>query len=146
MEVNKEKMQEVAMQGISYVQKKGEVKKLNGEIGVLRSSLEPFAEEHGERQSSGATLTSIPYADVVVLLKRTLRNSNVLVPEAVEILKKEGLRECVERVETVREDKLDILYQQGKISDELVKKLYKVVPSYAFSVSVKKKYHEEDIE
>ena len=44
----------------------------------------------------------------------------------------------------VREDVIERLYQTGKIPVDLLNKLYVQKESYAFSVKVKKRFHETE--
>lgn len=103
----------------------------------MRKPLESYLEEEGHVLESGSKLAILPYVDVEVHLKKTLRTGKVLLPEAMEVLEKNGLSECIENVPTIREDVIEALYYEGKITDELLMKIYKSKPTFAFSVEVK---------
>ena len=130
MPVKKEKstqsVKDLALLGINYANNKKEIK-----------HLESYLEEEGHVLESGSKLAILPYVDVEVHLKKTLRTGKVLLPEAMEVLEKNGLSECIENVPTIREDVIEALYYEGKITDELLMKIYKSKPTFAFSVEVK---------
>ena len=138
-ETKQQSQEEVALLGINYVKGKEEIKKINAALGKVRVPLESYMDANQQKLPNGSYLCQIPHADVVVNLKRTLRNGKELVPEAEDILRENGLEDCIENVPTIREDRIEALYQAGKISDEILQKIYVAKPSYAFSVSLDKK-------
>ena len=138
-ETKQPSQEEVALLGINYVKGKEEIKKINNALGKVRVPLENYMDANQQELPNGSYLCQIPHADVVVNLKRTLRNGKELVPEAEDILRANGLEDCIENVPTIREDRIEALYQAGKISDEILQKIYVAKPSYAFSVSLDKK-------
>lgn len=138
-ETKQPSQEEVALLGINYVKGKEEIKKINNALGKVRVPLENYMDTNQQELPNGSYLCQIPHADVVVNLKRTLRNGKELVPEAEDILRANGLEDCIENVPTIREDRIEALYQAGKISDEILQKIYVAKPSYAFSVSLDKK-------
>ena len=89
--------------------------------------------------SGGSKVCILPHADMEVVLKRTLRSSAELLPNATDILRENGLTDCLESVVIVREDRLQAMYEAGKVPDEIMKKVYASKDSYAFSVSLQKK-------
>ena len=133
----------VALKGIAYVSAKADVKELDSKMKEYRKILEPYAEKNNTVQPSGSTLTVVQHADLDVMLKRTLRTSNILIPEALEMLKKNGFEKCVETVEVVREDVIELLFKSGEMTEEFVRSIYTSVPSFSFSVELKKHYNEE---
>lgn len=137
---NKEVTPEVAaLIGINYVDKKNIEKQLKGEIKELRVPLESFMDTHQKELAGGSKICVLTHAGTEINLKRTLKTSKELVPEADTILKAEGLNDCLETVTLVREDRIDAMYNAGKITDEQLRRLYKPVSSYAFSVTLSKK-------
>lgn len=146
MPAKKEKVsqsvEEVALSGFDYVNKKEQIKLIEKEIAKIRPSLESYLSVEGKTLEGGSILAVIPYADKEVHLRNTLRESNVLLPEAIDVLKKSGLKECIEKVEVVRDDIIARKYDAGEISDDVMKQLYKVKGSYAFSVTVKNRFDE----
>lgn len=136
--------EDIALHGLSYVQKKEAIKTLEGQCKEERVLLEDYAKRMGKPVgSSGSTVAVVEHADVAVHLKETARTSAVLLPEALDILKKEGYKECIEKVEIVREDIVEKLHRAGKISDELLSQIYGFKTSHAFSVEVKKRFVDE---
>lgn len=131
---------ELALIGIDYVNKKKVVKELETQIKTLRTPLESFVVEHGKELESGSKLSVIPYTDVDVHLKQTFRAGKVLRAEAIEVLTENHLEECIENVPIVREDVIERLYEAGKISDEVISKLFAEKSTYAFSVEIKEKF------
>lgn len=129
--------EEVALTGIYYYNKKAAIKKLEGELKKDRVILESYIDSCGVETTSGSVLAVLPYADKEVTLKNTLRVSKVLLPEAIDVLTKNGLSACVETVSVVREDVLEALYLSGKVTPEVLQKVYTEKSSYAFSVDVK---------
>ena len=128
---------EIALRGIEYFQKKRTIKSLEAECKSCRECLESFIDSSGSTLPNGSRISVIPYADVDVCLKKTLRVGKVLLPEAIDILRDNGLDECIEEVPMVREDVIERLYLSGKISDDVLKKVYADKSTYAFSVDVK---------
>lgn len=134
----------LALKGIEYFNKKEAIKELEAQCKECRKPLENFIDTDGRTLDSGSRLAVIPYADVEVHLRKTLRVGKVLLPEAIDVLREAGLDECIEDVPTIREDVLERLYDAGKVSDDILKAIYKEKPSYAFSVDVKNAIHEEE--
>lgn len=135
--------EEIALKGIDYVNKKDAIKELETQCKDIRKPLESFLDLEGTTTSSGSKVVSIPHADVEVLLKKTLRVSKVLLPEAIDELKKAKLDDCIELVPTVREDVLESYFLKGKVSEDLLKKIYASKSTYAFSVELKERFKDE---
>ena len=62
----------------------------------------------------------------------------------MDVLRENGLDECIEEVPTIREDVLERLYEEGKVSDEVLQKIYAEKSSWAFSVDLKPHYDGEE--
>lgn len=129
--------EQLALQGLEFYNKKAAIKELEGQCKVIRQPLEAAVMTSGRETAKGSKVLVIPFADKDVYLKGTLRVGKVLLPEAMDVLKENGLEECIENVPTIREDVLERLYDAGKVSDEILKKVYAEKSSYAFSVDVK---------
>lgn len=129
----------IALKGIEYVNKKETIKELESQCKECRKPLEEYVNSEGKTQPSGSLIAVVPHADVDVYLKKTLRVSRVMLPEAIDVLKENGLSECIENVQVIREDVLESMYNAGKVSDEVLKSLYSEKKSYAFSVEIKGK-------
>ena len=129
--------EQLALQGLEFYNKKTAIKELEGQCKVIRQPLEDAVMSSGRETDKGSKVLVIPFADKDVHLKETLRVGKVLLPEAIDVLKENGLEECIENVPTIREDVLERLYDAGKVSDEVLKKIYAKKSSYAFSVDVK---------
>ena len=132
--------EELALRGIAFVDKKGQIKQLESECKELRGPLEDAVSTLGVETESGSKILVIPHADVDVHIKHTLRTGKVLLPEAIDVLKENGLDECVELVPTIREDVIERLYDEGKVTDEVLSKIYADKSSYAFSVELKERF------
>ena len=130
--------EEIALRGIEYANKKDAIKELEAQCKECRKPLEAYIDSEGRVLESGSKLAVIPHADVDVHLKKTLRVGKQLLPEAIDVLRENGLDECIEEIPTVREDVIERLYSEGKISDELLKTIYQDKSTYAFSVEIKK--------
>ena len=131
--------EELALKGIDYANKKTAIKELEAQCKECRKPLEAAIATSGRVTESGSRLLVLPHADVEVHLKQTLRVGKVLLPEAIDVLKENGLEECIEEVPTIREDVIENLYNAGKISDEVLAHIYKSKETYAFSVELKDK-------
>lgn len=144
---NKLSSEEVALLGIQFNKNKDAIKGLESENKKLREPLEVYLQENGSvpNEEAGHRVCVISHADVDVILKYTHRVTQVLQPDAMDILRGEGLDEAIETVEVIREDVIERLYQEGKISDEVLRSLYAPKASDAFSVSVKGKFDETGI-
>lgn len=134
--------EQLALNGIAYVQTKESIKELDGKCKELRVPLEDAVKANGKVTDNGSKILVIPYADKEVHIKETLRVGKVLLPEAIDVLKENGLGKCIENVPTIREDVLEKLYEDGKVSDEVLQKVYAEKPTWAFSVSLKPRYEE----
>lgn len=131
---------EIALRGIEYANKKSAIKELESQCKVCRKPLEAYIDTNGKTLPSGSVLAVVPHADVDVYLKKTLRVGKVLLPEAIDVLRENGLEECIEEVPTIREDVLERMYSAGKVPDEVLKKVYAEKNTYAFSVELKDKF------
>lgn len=131
--------EEIALRGIEYVSKKDAIKELEAQCKECRKPLEAYIDSDGRVLESGSKLAVLTHADVDIHLKKTLRVGKQLLPEAIDVLRENGLEECIETIPTVREDVIERLYSEGKISDELLTKIYQEKSSYAFSVELKTK-------
>lgn len=129
--------EQIALKGIEYVNKKDATKELDKQCKELRKPLEEYLAANGKELASGSILAVVSHADVDVHLKKTLRVSKVLLPEAFDVLTECGCSECIENVPTIREDVLERLIGEGKINEENLKKIYGLTKSYAFSVELK---------
>lgn len=129
--------EEIALRGIEYANKKDAIKELESQCRECRKPLEAYIDAEGRTLETGSRLAVISHADVDVYLKKTLRVGKQLLPEAIDILRAYKLDECIEEIPTVREDVIERLYIEGKISDDILKKIYQDKSSYAFSVELK---------
>lgn len=132
--------EDIALRGIEYVNKKAAIKELESQCKEYRKPLEAYIDSAGRVLESGSKLAVISHADVDVHLKKTLRMGKVLLPEAIDVLRDNGLDECIEEVPIIREDILEQLYLSGRISDEILRSVYQEKPTYAFSVELKEKF------
>lgn len=129
--------EELALRGIEYVNKKDAIKELEAQCKKCRKPLEAYVDSDGRVLESGSKLAILTHADVDIHLKKTLRVGKQLLPEAIDVLRENGLDECVEEIPIVREDVIERLYSEGKISDELLRAIYQDKSTYAFSVEIK---------
>lgn len=136
--------EQLALQGIDFVNKKQAMKELDAQCKEIRKPLEKAVMESGRTLDSGSKVLVVPYADKDVHIKETLRVGKVLLPEAMDVLRENGLEECIENVPTIREDVLERLYEEGKVSDEVLQKIYAEKSSWAFSVDLKPHYDGEE--
>lgn len=128
---------EIALRGIEYFNKKEVIKELESQCKECRKPLESFIDSSGKTLESGSRLAVVSHADVDVYLKKTLRVSHALLPEAIDVLRENGLEECIEDVPVIREDVLERLVTAGKVPDEVLSRVYTHKDSYAFSVELK---------
>lgn len=131
---------DIALWGIDYANKKEAIKELETQCKESRKPLEAYVDMNGITLSTGSKLAVVSHADVDVHLKKTLRVGKVLLPEAIDVLRKNGLGECIEEVPVIREDVLESLYLSGKVPDDVLKAVYKEKCTYAFSVELKKRF------
>ena len=131
--------EEIALRGIEYANKKEAIKELENQCKECRKPLEAYIDSAGRVLESGSKLAVLTHADVDVHLKKTLRVGKQLLPEAIDVLRENGLDECIEEIPTVREDVIERLYSEGKISDDLLTKIYQDKSTYAFSVELKRR-------
>ena len=132
--------EQLALSGFDFFNKKAAIKELEAQCKEIRKPLEDAVLLSGHTTDKGSKILVIPHADKEVHLKETLRVGVTLLPEAIDVLKKNGLDECIESIEVVREDVLERLHSSGKVSDEILKQVYAEKTSYAFSVDVKERF------
>lgn len=131
--------EDLALRGIEYVNKKSAIKELEAQCKECRKPLEEAIKVSGRTLDSGSRLLVLPHADMDVHLKQTLRVGKVLLPEAIDVLRENGLDECIEEVPYVREDVLESMYNAGKVTTDVLKRIYQSKESFAFSVEVKER-------
>lgn len=129
--------EDLALMGMDYVSKKATIKSIETHLKEIRVPLEEHVDKSGRETAAGSKISVLSYADKEIHIKKTLRVGKVLLPEALNLLRENHLEECIEDVPTVREDIVERLYDEGKISADLLKKIYVEKPTYAFSVEVK---------
>lgn len=129
--------EEIVLRGIEYANKKDAIKELEAQCKEYRKPLEAYIDSEGRVLEGGSKLAVLTHADVEVHLKKTLRVGKQLLPEAIDVLRENGLDECIEEIPIVREDVIERLYSEGKISDGLLKTIYQDKSTYAFSVGIK---------
>lgn len=132
--------EELALRGMEFYNKKLAIKELETQCKEIRTPLEDAVKTSGAETDKGSKILVLPFADKEVHLKETLRVGKTLLPEAIDVLKENGLEECIENVPTIREDVLERLYDAGKVSDEVLAKIYATKTSFAFSVDVKDRF------
>lgn len=131
---------EIALGGLSYLSKKESIKTLTSEMETIRKPLEEYVGKFGSSDEKGNLYVTSPYADKTVVLKKTLRVSSAILPEAIEVLKKHKLTDCLEKVTIIREDILNQMILSGEIPEKILKKIVTTKESYAFSVSTEANY------
>ncbi len=129
--------EDIALRGIEYYNKKEAIKELESQCKECRKPLEEYVDLEGKVLTNGSKLVVVSHADVDVHIKKTLRNGKQLLPEAIDVLRKKGFKECIENTLIVREDVVERLYLEGKISDAVLSEIYQAKPTYAFSVDIK---------
>lgn len=132
--------EELALRGMEFYNKKLTIKELETQCKEIRTPLENAVKTSGAETDKGSKILVLPLADKEVHLKETLRVGKTLLPEAIDVLKENGLEECIENVPIIREDVLERLYDAGKVSDEVLTKVYATKTSFAFSVDVKDRF------
>lgn len=142
--VGEQTPEQIALLGIQYDNLKSQIKAMDNECKEIRKPLERFIDTNGRTLSGGSRLAVVNHADVDVHLKQTIRVGKVLLPEAEDVLRKNHLEECLETTTVIREDVIERLYSEGKISDKVLAQLYAEKSSFAFSVDVKKHFEVED--
>ena len=136
----------IELLAIKFDRNKKTIKSLEEENKALRVPLEEHLSNRGEvLEGSGHRVCLLEHAGAQITLKYTHKVTAVLQPDAIDILKKHGHKEAIELVETVREDVIERLYQEGKITDAEMKELYVSKASDAFSVTVKDKFKETEV-
>lgn len=132
--------EDIALLGIDYVDTKNRIKDLDKRCKDMRPAFESFLSEYGRETESGSVVAVVTHADTDVVFTNTLRTGKTLLPEAMDVLRENGLDECIETVEVIREDVIERLYEEGKISSEVLQKIYRDTSSFAFGVKLKKHY------
>lgn len=136
--------EEIALKGFQYYQGKQQISEIEKSLKETRKPLEAYLDAEGMDTPQGHKLVVVPYADKDVHLKRTRRSTAILRPEALDILKEMGLKDCIESVEVVRDDILSEMILRGELPDEVVQRLYEEKVSNAFSVDVKQRFSDDE--
>lgn len=136
--------QDVALLGVNYIALKQEQKRLDDEAKAIRPVLENYLEQNLSEDSKGHQFAVVMHADKEVILQKTLRVGSVLRAEALDVLKELNLHECIETVEVVREDVVEQLHAQGKITDKQLSRIFAMKKNYAFSVKLNDKFDVEE--
>lgn len=66
-----------------------------------------------------------------------------MLPEAIEVLKKNGFKHCIEKVEVIRESVLEDAILNGEIDESILSQIYGMKTSYAFSASLRNRFDGE---
>lgn len=132
--------EQIASLGVNYVKCQTDKKQIDSEMKTIRKPLEDYLGAMGKELPNGSFLSVVPFADKEVHLKSTLRTSKSQLPEALDVLKENGLEECIEHVPMIREDIVERMYEEGKISDDILAKIYAPKKSFAFSVDIKPRF------
>lgn len=132
------------MAALSYYQLKQDAKKYEENASNLKPSLEKYLEDNGVDMKESTKACQLFVADKEIVMRRVTRSALKFLPEATDVLKANGLTECIEKVEVVREDVLERMAENGQVSPEIMKKVYAVKQSHAFYVDVNPRVHEEE--
>lgn len=135
--------EDIALQGITYASYKQVIKEFEAKCKECRKPLEEYVDAKGNTLANGSKLAVVYSAGTDVFLKKTLRTGYQLTDNAVDVLRENGLSECIELVPIVRDDVVERLHAEGRISDDLLKLIYNVKTTYAFSVETKDRFKDE---
>ena len=140
---------DIGVKAASYVGKKKQEKLIQGEIKDLKGALEKYLGNNYKEDTKGHHIATVSHLGMTIDLIHQKRVSSVCVPNAIAILKKnvpkEVFNRCVETVEILREDVIEVLHSTGVIDSTLLAKLYEPKESYSFLVKEKTKLSDEDI-
>jgi len=129
---------EIGVKAAAYMTLKRQIKELTDKSNEYRVDLEDYIDNNGKEDSKGHIIIVVSHAGQEFELKKESRVSSVQDPEIVDKLKANlgpvNLAKVIEKVEVVRDDVIEVLHEQGKISDELLSKLYSEKTIYAFKV------------
>lgn len=135
--------EQLALQGLEFINKKEQEKAITNELKTLRVSLEDAVMEIGSEDEKGNKYIILEHADKEIVLKETLRCGKSLLPEAIEVLKKNGFKHCIEKVEVIRESVLEDAILNGEIDESILSQIYGMKTSYAFSASLRNRFDGE---
>lgn len=134
----KKEFKDIGAIAAAYLTIKNKIADATTEMDGYKATLKEYLDQEGKKDTKGSFLAEVQHAGVTFELKKELRVSQKQDPDIISILKKEAPKEVVsrviEKVEIVREDVLEIMQEQGKISDALLAKLYTEVKNYAFKM------------
>ena len=126
----------VALKALQYYAVNEKVKEMTKEATSLKTDLKKDVHKFGTELPSGSKAIQIDYADKRITLNESFRPLAKTVPEAMDILRDAGITDCITTETFLRDDILEEMVKAGKVPDEVMKKLYVVKPSYAFTVKV----------
>lgn len=129
--------EEIAVMGVEYFQKKEMIKILTDQCSEYRKPLEEYVFKEGTTDPKGNVTAVLTLASTEIILKETNRTSAVMTDDAMEVLKANKLEMCIVHTPSIDTEKITNLYEAGKISDEIMGKLFTSKSGFAFSVSVK---------
>lgn len=128
----------LALLAIKYDNLKTAEKELKKEMTITREPLEE-AVKSADPLPSGSKQMNLAYAGKEIVLKHTLRNGKSLTSDAVQILEDAGLDECVEKSPYVLVERVEAMFNAGRIPLEVMERVFRPTEGWAFSVSVKDK-------
>ena len=138
------RQEEIALRALEYVNKKRTISILDKDCKEIRVSLESFMDKNEVELPTGSKECLIPYVDVEIHLKRSMRNSVTLSDKAMDIIKELGIeKDVVETKSVINEEALKNLITMGIVSEADALRLFDRKVTYAFSVDTSDKFDED---
>lgn len=128
----------LGVKALAYLNIKDKIKTLQSEEKGYRSDLEQHLQDNFSLDTKGHKIAIVSHAGQDVELKHERRVSTIEKPDAISILKKilpdKYLNQVVEKVEVIRQDVIEVLFNDGVITSEQMEQLYEPKETYAFKV------------
>lgn len=109
------------------------IKTLTKKLIPIKEELKALVDAKGYVTPAGSKRLEVGNYELV----NTLRSGTALVPEATILIEKylpELASKLIQKVSTVREDKLKQMITDGLISTRVARRLYQITESFAFSI------------
>ncbi len=136
-----QKTNDIGVKAVAYVAAKGQEKEVKKTIETLRVDLEQYLKDKGVKNDKGHSLVVVSHAGINVELKHESRtgvsqNGDALIT-LKRLLKKKGISaaKVIETVEVIRQDVLEVMVNDGQITDSELATMFTKTSSVAFKVT-----------
>lgn len=136
-------MQDITQEISRYALLRDQIKSLTKEQEDIKTNLKKYVETNGKEEESGSVAVNTNVNGTEMVVRNMCKRKVVISSDAIDLLKANLppriLSKVVEQVETIRQDVLFHMIDNGSLDQELSNKLVTVEKSYSFQLVEKKK-------